>query len=71
MHHLHRVANTFFIAQQQGRIADYDSAKNWYRSEVLALIDLVDLTFQSWREIRDEPVAKAYLFSLLGNPKAN
>lgn len=71
LHHLHRVANAFFLAQQQRHIADYDSARTWYRSEVLSLIDLVELAFQSWRDIREEPEAQAYLFSLLGNPKAN
>ena len=65
MRHLHRVAHTFFLAQQQRHAADYDSAKIWDRIEVLSLIDLVDLTFQSWREIRDEPIAQAYLFSLV------
>lgn len=71
LRHLHRVSHTFFLAQQQRHAADYDSAKRWDRTEVLYLIDLVDLTFRSWREIRDEPEAQAYLFSLLGNPKAN
>jgi hypothetical protein len=71
MRQLHLVAETFFLAQQQRHVADYDNAKTWNRSEVLSLIDLVDDAFQSWREIRDETTAQAYLFSLLGNPKAN
>jgi len=66
---LHRVANLFFQAQQQRQIADYDNATPWTRTEALALISQVDLAFESWRAIRDEPVAQAYLISLLSNPK--
>ena len=70
MHHLLRVADTFFQAQQQRHTADYDSSKTWTRTEVISLIDRVDTGFQSWRRIRDQAVAQAYLISLLGNPKA-
>jgi hypothetical protein len=35
----------------------------------MTLIDLVDAAFQSWRQIRNEAAAQAYLISLLGNPK--
>ena len=67
----HRVSEAFVFGQQLRHTADYDNAKAWKRGEVLSLINLVDLAFQSWREIREEPEAQAYLFSLLGNPKAN
>jgi uncharacterized protein (UPF0332 family) len=67
--HLHRVADTFFQAQQQRHTADYDDATQWTRTEVLTLISQVDSAFVSWRAIRDEPAAQAYLISLLGNPK--
>lgn len=41
----------------------------WTRSDILALIKDVDLAFQTWRTIREEPAAQAYLISLLGTPK--
>jgi hypothetical protein len=67
--HLHLVAYTFFEAQQQRNTADYDSAAIWTRSEVVSLIERVELAFKSWHVIREEPTAQAYLISLLGNPK--
>lgn len=65
--HLHRVADTFFVAQQQRQRADYDNTVAWTRTEVLALIDRVDAAFRSWHEIREESTAQAYLVSLLGS----
>src|ERR1700687_3048648 len=62
--HLHRVADTFFQAQQQRHMADYDNSKEWTRTEVLRQIAFVDGAFRSWRAIRAEPVAQAYLLSL-------
>jgi hypothetical protein len=58
----------FLEAQQQRHTADYDNARQWTRTEVLTLIKLVDSAFLSWRAIRDEPAAQAYLISLLGRP---
>jgi uncharacterized protein (UPF0332 family) len=69
MRHLHRVADTFFEAQQQRHTADYDNSKDWTRTEAVRLIAKVDSAFQSWRAIRDNAAAQAYLISLLGNPK--
>ncbi len=69
MRHLHRVADTFFEAQQKRHTADYDNATQWTRTEALTLISQVDSAFQSWRGIRNEPIAQAYLISLLGNPR--
>jgi uncharacterized protein (UPF0332 family) len=68
--HLHRVAETFFEAQQQRHTADYDSAAIWSRREVVSLIERVELAFKSWHAIREESEAQDYLISLLGNPKA-
>jgi len=67
--HLHRVADTFFWAQQQRHTADYDNSTTWTRTDVMTLIDLVDSAFRSWHQIRDEAAAQAYLISLLGKPK--
>jgi uncharacterized protein (UPF0332 family) len=65
--HLHRVADTFSIAQHQRQRADYDNTVAWMRTEVLAQIVNVETVFQSWHEIREEPTAQAYLVSLLGS----
>jgi uncharacterized protein (UPF0332 family) len=69
--HLRHVAGTFSQVQQQRHVADYDSSKQWTRTEVLTLMDLVQEAFESWREIRDEPTAQTYLISLLGTPRAD
>src|SRR5258707_1076460 len=69
MRHLYLVADTFSEAQQQRHRADYDNAKQWTRTETVTLIAQVDSAFQSWRAIRDNAAAQAYLISLLGNPK--
>ena len=69
MRHLHIVANTFIQAQQQRHTADYDNAGQWNRLRALTLISQVEAAFESWRAIRDEPAAHAYLISLLGNPR--
>lgn len=67
--HLQKVTDTFLQAQQQRHMADYDNSKQWTRTEVLTQIQLVEEAFTSWRVIREEPVAQAFLISLLGNPK--
>ena len=69
--HLQRVADTFFQAQQLRHTADYDNATQWTRTEVLTQIAMVDAAFRSWRVIRDEPAAQAYLISLLGKPQSH
>ena len=63
---LHTVADTFIQAQQKRNDADYDTGKQWTRTDVLTQIDAVSAAFESWKAIRDEPVAQAYLVSLLG-----
>jgi hypothetical protein len=63
---LHTVADTFIQAQQKRNDADYDTGKEWTQTDVLTQIDAVSKAFESWRAIRDEPVAQAYLVSLLG-----
>jgi len=68
--HLRHIADSLVQTQHQRHRADYDNSKQWSRTEVLTLIALVEEAFQSWRAIRDEPIAQAYIISLLGNPKA-
>jgi len=67
--HLSFVADTFVQAQHRRQSADYDNSKQWRRLETLTLISEVEEAFASWRAIREQPVAQAYLISLLGNPK--
>ena len=64
--HLQVVADAFVESQQLRHTADYDNATRWTRTDVLTQITLVEDAFQSWRAIRDEPTAQAYLFSMLG-----
>jgi uncharacterized protein (UPF0332 family) len=64
--HLHTVADTFIQVQQKRNDADYDTGKEWTQTDVLTQIDAVSAAFENWRAIRDEPVAQAYLVSLLG-----
>ena len=64
--HLHAVAHTFILAQEKREAADYDTGKEWDQTDVLAQIDAVAAAFESWKTIREEPVAQAYLVSLLG-----
>jgi uncharacterized protein (UPF0332 family) len=63
---LHTVVHTFIQVQQKRNDADYDTGKEWTQTDVLTQVDAVSAAFESWRAIRDEPVAQAYLVSLLG-----
>jgi len=64
--HLHTVAHNFVQVQQRREEADYDTGKEWTQTEVRIQIDAVTVAFESWKAIREEPVAQAYLVSLLG-----
>ena len=64
--HLHTVTDTFIRMQQGREEADYDTSKEWTTTGVLSHIDAVAAAFESWKAIREEPVAQAYLVSLLG-----
>ena len=64
--HLRLVANTFIEVQQKREEADYDTGQEWDQTNVEKQIDAVEKAFKSWKAIRDEPVAQAYLMSLLG-----
>jgi uncharacterized protein (UPF0332 family) len=68
--HLRKIATTFSRLYQQRQTADYDTATQWSRTEVLALIDSVAEAFRSMKEIRDENITNDYLLSLfLKEPK--
>jgi len=64
--HLHTVSETFIEAQQKRHAADYDNSRVWTRTAVMAQIESVANAFQSWRAIRNEQAAQAYLVSLFG-----
>lgn len=63
--HLRVVANTFIELQQYRHRADYDSSKNWTRTEVLEHIELAAGAFDSWKAIAKEPIAEDFLLQLL------
>jgi uncharacterized protein (UPF0332 family) len=63
--HLRSVAKAFTQLQQFRNIADYDSSKQWSRTEVLKQIDLSTGAFRSWNTISKEQIAQDYLLSLL------
>ena len=63
--HLQLVADTFLALQQHRHIADYDNSKRWSRRETLELVEAAAAAFESWNQVRDEPVAQDYLVSLL------
>jgi hypothetical protein len=62
--HLRNVAGAFSELYEDRQIADYDSATQWSRTEVLTQIDIVEQAFASWRSIRDQHIASEYLLSL-------
>ncbi len=63
--YLHTITNTFVLMLQHRHTADYDGATKWSRTDTLDKIQLVDAAFESWREIREEPVAQNFLVTLL------
>jgi len=62
--HLKKIATTFSEFYEYRQAADYDNAKEWSRTDVLALIDTVGEAFQSVKAIRGEAIANDYLLSL-------
>jgi hypothetical protein len=48
MAHLQTVSCAFYQAYQQRQTADYDTVKQWTRTEALAIIDSVDAAFKAW-----------------------
>ena len=43
-----------------------DAKTEWDQINVVDQIDAISAAFESWKAIRDEPVAQAYLVSLIG-----
>jgi uncharacterized protein (UPF0332 family) len=67
--HLQNVARVFTQLYEERRIADYDNAKQWSRSEALTQIELVEQAFASWGAIRSKEIANEYLFSLFAKAR--
>ena len=65
VNHLRLVARTFSDLQQKRHIADYDNSIVWDSPRALEQVKLVEQAFAAWRAIRTEPIAQAYLVSLL------
>jgi hypothetical protein len=69
MTRLQTVSLAFYQAYQQRQTADYDTVKQWTRTEALAIVDSVDAAFKAWPQIRNHKFAQGYLLSLLGDPR--
>jgi len=64
-YHLYNVAETYLQAQHNRYGADYNLLKEWQPSQVSLLLEGIADAFTSWNVIRDEPVARDYLASML------
>ncbi len=66
-YHLYNVADAFAQAQYHRTEADYNTSRQWDLTEVLLHIDGIVDAFKSWKIISQEPVAQAYLVSMLAS----
>jgi hypothetical protein len=64
-YHLYNVAETFSQAQHNRNEADYNLLREWQPTQVSLLLEGIADAFKSWNAIRDEPVARDYLISML------
>jgi uncharacterized protein (UPF0332 family) len=69
MAHLQTVSLAFYQAYQQRQTADYDTVKQWTRTEALAIIDSVDAAFKAWPQIRNHKFAHNYFTVPSGRPE--
>ncbi len=63
---LHHVVDTFIKLQQHRNRADYGTSEEWNQSDTIEPIADVEAAFESWKGIRDESEAPAFLVSMLG-----
>jgi len=61
---LRAVAKTFAQLQEKRHIADYDNTTFWTRTEALTQVKSAEQAFNTWKSIRSELIAQAYLVSL-------
>jgi uncharacterized protein (UPF0332 family) len=62
---LRAVAKAFTQLQEKRHIADYDNTTFWTRTEALIQVKTAEQIFVTWKSIRNEQIAQAYLVSLL------
>ena len=62
---LKAVAKTFAQLQEKRHTADYDNTTFWTKTEALAQVKSAEQAFATWKPIRNEQIAQAYLVSLV------
>jgi uncharacterized protein (UPF0332 family) len=62
---LRRVAKIFAQLQEKRHVADYDNTTFWTRTEALAQVKSAERAFHTWKAIRNEQIAQAFLVSLV------
>jgi hypothetical protein len=62
---LRAVAKIFAQLQEKRHIADYDNTTFWTRTEALAQVKSAERAFHTWKAIRNEQIAQAFLVSLV------
>lgn len=67
---LSAVATTFVDLQEARHRADYDVETEFKHSEAALYVELARVTFEAWAEVKDEPLAQRYLYSLLFRDRA-
>jgi hypothetical protein len=67
--HLHAIAYAFAEVYEHRRNADYETSREWSRTDALRQVEAVAAAFKSWEAIRNEPAAQAFLFSLLAKDR--
>jgi hypothetical protein len=65
VNNLRFVAGTFNQLQNARHFADYNLTKDLDPAEALAQVKSAERVFETWPSIRAQPIAKAYLVSLL------
>jgi hypothetical protein len=59
------VAKALTQLQEKRHTADYDNTTFWTRTEARAQVKLAERAFITWKSIRNEQIAQAYLVSLV------
>jgi hypothetical protein len=67
---LSRMAETFVDLQQARNKADYDIGEPFRPLDAAVYVAQARLAFVAWAEVRDEPLAHRYLYSLLVRDRA-
>jgi hypothetical protein len=62
---LKTVAKAFAQLQEKRHTSDYDNTTFWTRTDALTIVKLAEQAFITWKSIRNEQIAQAYLVSLV------